>query len=129
MIAGPARQSPRTLGGMAEEPIFHEGTIFVRRLRLAPGEAMPWHRDPYYRVTVVLSGDALAIEYRDGGDSEQFEVTPAQAYWDEPTDRVHRGVNVGEQPYEEIAVFLLDRPDAVPQPRADEPWPSGDAIS
>jgi quercetin dioxygenase-like cupin family protein len=104
---------------MAEEPLFREGTIFVRRLRLAPGEAMPWHRDPFYRVTVVLSGDALAIEYRDGAASQRFPVTPGQAGWDEPTDRVHRGVNVGREPYEEIAVFLLDRPDAVPQPRAD----------
>ena len=105
---------------VAEEPLFQKGTILVRRLRLEPGEAMPWHRDPFDRVTVVLSGDALAIEYRDGGQSERFAVPPGQADWDEPTDLVHRGVNVGEQPYEEIAVFMLDRPDAVPQPRADE---------
>ena len=105
---------------MAEEPLFRKGTILVRRLRLAPGEAMPWHRDPFNRVTVVLSGDELAIEYRDGGQSERFAVTPGQTDWDEPTDRVHRGVNIGDQPYEEIAVFMLDAPDAVAQPRADE---------
>jgi quercetin dioxygenase-like cupin family protein len=105
---------------VAEEPLFQKGTILVRRLRLAPGEAMPWHRDPFNRVTVVLSGDVLEVEYRDGGQSERFAVTPGQADWDEPTDRVHRGINVGEQPYEEIAVFMLDRPDAVPQPRADD---------
>jgi hypothetical protein len=47
-------------------------------------------------------------------------VAPGQADWDEPTDRLHRGVNVGQQPYEEIAVFFLDRADATPQP-TDEP--------
>jgi quercetin dioxygenase-like cupin family protein len=101
---------------VSEDTLFSRGTIVVRRLRLAPGEAMPWHRDPFHRVTVVLKGDALAIEYRDGADGFRFDVTPGQAEWDEPTDRVHRGVNVGSQPYEEIAVFFLDRPDAVPQP-------------
>ena len=104
---------------MGEERLFHRGTTLVRRLRLAPGEAMHWHRDPFHRVTVVLSGDALAIEYRDSGETERFEVGPGEAGWDEPTDRVHRGVNVGDQPYEEIAVFFLDHPDAVAQPIDD----------
>jgi quercetin dioxygenase-like cupin family protein len=101
---------------MAEERLFQRGTTLVRRLLLAPGEAMPWHRDPFHRVTVVLRGDALAIEFRDGGESERFEVSPGQTDWVEPTDRAHRGVNVGEQPYEEITIFFLDRPDAEPQP-------------
>jgi quercetin dioxygenase-like cupin family protein len=105
---------------VAEETLFRRGTTLVRRLSLSPGEAMPWHRDPFHRVTVVLGGDALAIEYRDGGES-RFAVMPGQADWDEPTDRVHRAVNVGERPYEEIAVFFLDRPDAVAQPREDGP--------
>ncbi len=77
---------------------------------------MPWHRDPFHRVTVVLRGSALAIEYRDGGERREFEVTAGQADWDEPSDRVHRGVNVGAEPYEEVAIFFLDRPDAVAQP-------------
>jgi quercetin dioxygenase-like cupin family protein len=104
-------------GPMKEEILFQRGTTLVRRMTLAPGEAMPWHRDPFHRVTVVLHGTALAIEYRDGADRHEFEVTPGEAGWDEPTDRVHRGVNVGDMPYEEIAVFFLDRPDAVAQPR------------
>jgi quercetin dioxygenase-like cupin family protein len=104
---------------MAEEVLIRRGTVLVRRLRLEPGEAMPWHRDPFHRVTVVLAGDTLAIEARDGSVLARFEVTPGQVDWDEPGDRVHRGVNVGSEPYEEITVFLLDRPDAVPQPRAE----------
>jgi quercetin dioxygenase-like cupin family protein len=104
---------------MTEQGLFQRGTTLVRRLRLAPGEAMHWHRDPFHRVSVVIGGDALAIEYRDGGESERFQVTRGQAGWDEPTDRVHRGVNVGNQPYEEITVFFLDHPDSIPQPIDD----------
>jgi len=101
---------------MSDEVLFQRGTILVRRLRLAPGQALPWHRDPYHRVAVVLHGDALAIEYRDRSEHEHIQLAPGQVGWDEPTERVHRGVNVGEQPYEEITIFFLDRPDAVPQP-------------
>jgi hypothetical protein len=102
---------------MDEEVLIRRGTTLVRRLRLDPGEAMPWHRDPFHRVTVVLRGSALAIEARDGGDRHEFPVTPGEADWDEPTDRVHRGVNVGPDVYEEIAIFFLDGPDDEPQPR------------
>ena len=37
----------------------------VRRLFLAPVQSMRWHRDPFHRVTVVLRGVPLAIEFRD----------------------------------------------------------------
>jgi|SRR5688572_3351130 len=104
---------------MKDEVLFQRGTTLVRRMQLSPGEAMPWHRDPFHRVTVVLHGEALALEYRDGSESERFEVAPGQVDWDEPTDQVHRGVNVGEGPYEEITIFLLNRPDDVPQPREE----------
>lgn len=102
---------------MTDEVLFKRGTTLVRRMHLAPGEAMPWHRDPFHRVTVVLNGDELAIEYRDGSKSQRFTVTPGQVDWDEPTDHIHRGVNVGDVPYEEVTVFFLDQPEDVPQPR------------
>jgi quercetin dioxygenase-like cupin family protein len=103
-----------------EDVVLHQrGNFLVRRQILAPGDATPWHRDPYRRLSMVLSGDALKIEFRDGSDSKRIEITPGQADWDEPTDRVHRGINVGAEIYEEITIFLLDRPDAVPQPIAN----------
>jgi quercetin dioxygenase-like cupin family protein len=108
---------------MAETVLHRRGTILVRRLRLAQGEAMPWHRDPFERVTVVLGGEALAIEYRDGGPSERIALAAGQVDWDEPTARVHRAVNVGEVPYEEVTVFFPDRPDAVPQPQPADDAP------
>jgi len=101
---------------MAEEELIRRGTVLVRRLRLEPGEPMHWHRDPFHRVTVVLAGDVIAIEARDGSELARFEVQPGQVDWDEPSDRVHRGVNVGSLPYEEVTVFFLDHPDATPQP-------------
>ena len=100
---------------MTDEIMLHHGTTMVRRLRLAPGEAMVWHRDPFHRVAVVLQGDVLSIEYRDGSE-KRIEVTPGQVEWEEPSARVHRAVNVGKQPYEQVTVFLLDRPDAMAQP-------------
>ena len=104
---------------MIEEVLFRRGTTLVRRLRLEPGEAMRWHRDPHHRVTVVLHGETLAIEPHDGGGIQRFDVTPGHADWDEPSDRLHRAVNVGSGPYEEIAIFFLDSPDAVAQPGED----------
>src|SRR5574341_2041799 len=77
--------STRVIAGrsiMTDEIRFQRGTTLVRRLRRAPGEAMPWHRDPYHRVTVILHGEALAIEYREGGEHERFEVVPGQVDWD-----------------------------------------------
>ena len=104
---------------MIDKVLHHRGTTLVRRQCLAPGEATPWHRDPFHRVAVVLSGDAIAIEYRDRGPCKHLALKPGQVDWDEPTDRIHRAVNVGTTPYEEITVFFLDQPDAIPQPTAD----------
>ena len=101
---------------MIDEIVFQHGTTMARRLRLASGEVMPWHRDPFHRVAVVLGGDRLSIEYRDGGEPCIVQIAAGQVDWEEPTERVHRAVNVGRQTYEQVTVFLLDRPDAAPQP-------------
>ena len=103
---------------MTEEILFQRGTTRVRRLCLAPGEALPWHRDPFHRVTVLLQGDALTVEYQEGGERQSVLVTPGHVDWDEPTERLHRAINVGQQPYEEITVFFLDQHGAIPQPKA-----------
>jgi quercetin dioxygenase-like cupin family protein len=101
---------------MTEETLHHRGTTLVRRLSLSPGEATRWHRDPFHRVSVVFKGDVLDIEFGDGRPRERVRVTPGQVDWDEPSDRIHRAVNIGDVPYEEITVFLLNHPDDVPQP-------------
>lgn len=103
---------------MSEESILENGKVLVRRQRLAAGEAGPWHVDACQRVTVVLSGELLAIEYRDGGAADHVSVAPGQTDWDEPAPRAHRAVNIGSTPYEEVTVFFLDAPGADPQPRA-----------
>jgi hypothetical protein len=52
---------------MIEETLHHRGTTLVRRLYFEPGEAMRWNVDPFHRVSVVLRGEALMIEFRDTG--------------------------------------------------------------
>lgn len=100
----------------SQQVLHHRGNYLVRRQRLEPGEASPWHRDLFHRVTVVLNGDLLLIEFRDGGETVPWKITVGEVAWSEPSDRVHRAVNVGKEPFEEVVTFFLDRPDAEPQP-------------
>lgn len=103
---------------MVERTLLQRGKVLVRRLVLAPGESTRWHVDRCHRVSVVLAGDVLEIEFRDGSPNHQVRVESGQVDWDEPTDHPHRAVNVGNKPYEEIAVFFLNHPDDVAQPDA-----------
>lgn len=105
---------------MKSETISQRTDLIIRRHILEPGEALPWHTDLCHRFTVVVSGDALSIEYRDSGEIEAFEVHPGMADWDEPQPRVHRGINTVKVPYEEVIVFFIDRTDMEPQPEAGE---------
>lgn len=102
---------------MRTETITRRADLVVRRLVLEPGEAMPWHTDPCERLTVVVRGELLRIEFRDG-EELTVPVTPGMAGWDNPDARVHRAVNAGTQPYEEVVTFFLPGPDADPQPTA-----------
>ena len=102
---------------MVEEVLLTKGLTLVRRLRLESGETTRWHVDPYHRVSVVLQGSALEIEYRDGSEPQHVTTTPGQVDWDEPTDRPHRARNVGST-YEEVVIFFRDREDAHQQPDA-----------
>ncbi|HUO25253.1 MAG TPA: cupin domain-containing protein [Candidatus Aquilonibacter sp.] len=101
------------------EILHHRGNYLVRRQRLAPGQATPWHRDPFHRVTVVLSGDLLHIQFRDGGETLPWQMTVGEVDWIEPSDRVHRAVNVGKEAFEEVTTFFLDHPNADPQPETE----------
>ena len=102
-----------------QEILHHRGNYLVRRQKLAAGEATPWHRDPFHRVTVVLSGDLLRIEFRDGGEPVLWKITKGEVDWVEPSDRVHRAVNVGQETFEEVVTFFLDRHEAEPQPEEE----------
>src|SRR5271167_3418191 len=110
------RQRPSMKPTANQQVLHHRGNYLVRRQRLEPGEATPWHRDPFHRVTVVLNGDLLNIEFRDGGQTQQWKVAVGEVDWVAPSDRVHRAVNVGKEPFEEVVTFFLDRPDTEPQP-------------
>lgn len=101
---------------MRTEIITERDDLVIRRLVLEPGEAMPWHTDPCRRFTVVVRGDLLHIEYKDSGRRQPVPVHPGQADWDEPESRVHRGVNAGATPYEEVVLFFREYSGIVPQP-------------
>lgn len=105
------------MSSTGDQQILHRrANCVVRRQKLAPGEATPWHRDPYHRVSVVVNASPLAIEFRDSHESLPWNNTPGEVNWLEPTDRVHRAVNIGQSQFEEVVTFFLDRPDADPQP-------------
>jgi quercetin dioxygenase-like cupin family protein len=97
----------------------HEkGNVLVRSTVLEPGESSSWHTDSCHRITVVLSGDRLAIEFRESGQIRQVDVQAGQVDWDKPTTEVHRAINVGCARYEEVVVFFLSEPGQDPQPKA-----------
>ena len=102
---------------MKQEIVDTTGNIQIRRLTLEPGDAMPWHVDPYRRISTVVRGERLRIEFQDAPpDALDVEVFAGMAGWDEPDDRVHRAVNGGAGTYEEVTVFFLDNPGDVAQP-------------
>ena len=105
---------------MKSETITQRADLIIRRHILGPGEALPWHTDRCHRFTVVVTGESLRIEYRDSGDVEDFPVHPGMADWDHPQPKVHRGINTGTVPYEEVIMFFIDEPGMEPQPEAGE---------
>ena len=104
---------------MSFEVITRRDDLIVRRSVLAPGEATPWHTDAVNRLTVVVTGERLKIEFRDSAETIDIPVHPGLTDWDAPEPRVHRAVNTGATPFEEVVTFYLDRPGQDPQPVAE----------
>jgi hypothetical protein len=104
---------------MREELLYEKGDILVRRAILDPGESSAWHTDACNRVTVILSGDRLAIESRDSGEVKELHIRAGQVDWDEPTSEIHRAINVGCWRYEEVVTYFLSEPGQDPQPKAE----------
>jgi hypothetical protein len=103
---------------MKIETLSQRENILIRRHILEPGEALPWHTDLCHRFSVIIRGEALSIEYRDSEEVESFTVYPGLTDWDKPEPKVHRGLNSGQTPYEEVVIFFLSQPDMEPQPEA-----------
>lgn len=103
---------------MISETISERTNLIIRRHILEPGETLPWHSDLCHRFSVVVRGEAIAIEYRDPKKIETIPVHPGLADWDMPQPKVHRAVNTGKVPYEEIIIFFIDKPGLEPQPEA-----------
>ncbi len=97
------------------ETITDEPDLLIRRMLLAPGEATPWHVDRCRRFTVVVRGERLRIEF-EADEPHTASVHPGLAEWDEPTDVIHRAINGGTGPYEEVTTFYRTTPHQDPQP-------------
>jgi len=98
------------------EVVSASDTLLIRRQTLLPGEATHWHRDVCRRFSVVVRGDRLKLEFRDGSAPIEIRTYPGEAGWDDPEPRLHRAVNVGATVLEEVVAFHLDRPGIDPQP-------------
>ncbi len=101
---------------MAIEVLSRRDNMLIRRQTLAPGEATHWHVDRCHRFSVVVRGEKLALEYRDGSPIRAIDVHAGMADWDAPEPKMHRAVNIGAEPFEEIVTFLVDSPTMDPQP-------------
>jgi hypothetical protein len=60
------------------QTMLHRRETTPVRLCLEPREPTPWHRDPCHRLTLVLRGADLAIEYRDG-DPQSWRLRPTSS--------------------------------------------------
>jgi hypothetical protein len=67
------------------------------------------------------AGRGCALDRVPGrGESHRVEISPGRVDSEEPTERIHGAVNVGKQPHEQVTVFWLNRPDAVPPPTEEQ---------
>ena len=101
---------------MISETISERTNLVIRRHVLQPGETLPWHSDLCHRFSVIVRGEAIAIEYRESKEIATIPVHPGLAEWDAPQSKVHRAINVGKLPYEEVIIFFVDKPGMEPQP-------------
>ena len=101
---------------MRSEELTKRDDMVIRRHILEPGETTPWHIDACHRFSVLVQGSGLTLEFRDSGERVPIEAYPGLTGWDAPESRVHRAINTGPTTYEEVIVFLLDRPGLEPQP-------------
>jgi hypothetical protein len=103
---------------MISETISERADVIIRRHILKPGETLPWHKDLCHRFSVIVQGEAIAIEYRESNELKTISVHPGLAEWDAPQRKVHRAINVGKVPYEEVVIFFTGNPGLEPQPEA-----------
>jgi len=101
---------------MQAEVITRRNDLLMRRLVLAPGEAMPWHTDACHRCSVIVRGQQLTMEFRETGERMSVAIHPGMVTWDALEARVQRAVHTGSTTYEEVVTFFLNVPGLDPQP-------------
>ena len=104
---------------MTDQSLFRHGTTMVRRLRLAPGRLCHGIATRFAGLLWCSVATCSRLSTVIGARANTSRSRRRQVEWEEPTKRIHRAVNVGKKDYEQVTVFLLDHPDAVPQPSED----------
>ncbi len=108
---------------MVIETITENPDLVVRKMTLLPGEKTIWHSDSCRRLSVVVSGSRLGIEYRASGQITEFELTTGSVDWDDPQPEVHRAINLGDHSYIEVVTFFRDNETVDPQPEPTDAVP------
>ena len=77
-------------------------TVTVRQLTIFPGEVLAWHHHPGRAYNVILRG-TLTVEDGCGGE----EVLTAGQSFEEVSERIHRGKNLGTENVVVINTFIV----------------------
>jgi hypothetical protein len=103
----------RELGPIGTEVVFENERVRIWNLHLEPGERSAVHRHDNDYILVLLGGDRIAAEPEAdtaGSVTERLEadVVPGAVVYLE-RGGVETAVNVGQQPYDEVIIELLDQ--------------------
>lgn len=90
--------------------LFANDRVRLWTLEVAPGETWGPHEHSHEYVTVVARGSHIASIMDDGSTEIEFDAEVDHVDWHGPlTDRrVHTLANLGEAPYKNFIVELLD---------------------
>jgi quercetin dioxygenase-like cupin family protein len=88
---------------------FENEHVKVWRSVISPNVPLPLHRHEHGRVIVALQGGTMKIEEQTGASETQIWET-GKAYWlpANPTNTMHRDINVGDRPIEVMVIEVKD---------------------
>ena len=84
-----------------EEVLVKTNDVSVRILTLAPGEIAPWHFHQQVVDNMFCLSGRIAVDFQESGERQVLE--PGDRC-EVRTGRVHRVVNLGDQPAEYLLV-------------------------
>ena len=104
----------RQFGDIATKLLMENDRVRIWEMRLAPGERSALHRHENDYVMIQIAGDKMAADFEpDSGGPwgglgrVEGDIVPGNFIW---ADRggIETAVNIGDQPFYEIVVELMD---------------------